>query len=351
MIRAALEVPMPDVDARIRSMPKAELHRHLEGCLTPAIVLEAAQRFRIDLPYRTLEELERHVVLRTPLTSLQEVLLCFRLYQQLFVSEDAVRYLVRRVVEDAAADNVRYLELRFSPAFMAAVHSLPLPGVIEATIEAASEAAAHNGVVAALLVIATRELGPQVCREAFDLAARYVPHVAGVDLAGDEDSFSTSDFRAAFDRARAAGLKVTVHAGEQGHPENVASAVMELGADRIGHGIRIVDRPDLMALLADRNVPLEISLTSNWIVGAVASVGEHPVRRLAAAGVPITLSSDDPGLFGITLSSELALYCDEHSMPFSALIEAQLTALEHGFASEIRKGLVRNLLLEWSKTA
>jgi len=330
-------------------MPKAELHRHLAGCITPAIALEMADRFGSPVPANDLPGLTRAMVLAEPLRSLQEVLSRFTVIAHLFVSPEAVRYAARRAVEGAASDGIRYLELRFSPGFTSFAHGLAPEAVVEAVIEGARAGADATGCVVPLIAIASREMGPQVCRETFSLAARYRPWIFGVDLAGDEDNHPPERFRPAFDQARSDGLSVTVHAGEQGFADNVATAIVELGARRIGHGIRIVDRPDLVELVREHRVVLEISVTSNWIVGAVPTPDEHPVARLMQAGVAVALNSDDPALFGITLSSELEL-C-QRVVPGLDLVQAQRVALDHAFGNPVAVGRVRQELYEWSTRA
>jgi len=319
----------------------------MAGSITPEMVLEVGTRFGVPIPADTVEELRLAAVLDKPMDSLQQVLDCFLVFARLFVSTDVVRYIAGRVVEDAARDNVKYLELRFSPGFLAFSHDLNLAGVIEAVIEGTAEAAEASSTVVPLLSIASREMGPEVCMETFRLAARYRPHIAGVDLAGDEDNFPPELFRDAFDFARSAGLAATVHAGEQASPENVRTAVDSLHAGRIGHGIRIDGHDDLIGLLRDRRIPLEISITSNYIVGAVSSPETHPVCRLRRAGVPICINSDDPALFGITLSDEVELYGRLCGRTRDDLIADQLETLEFGFAPESDKAIVRGILHDW----
>lgn len=331
----------------IREMPKAELHRHLAGCMTPRILLEVAARFDLPMPAVSIEKLHSLVVVDKPMESLQQVLDCFAIFAQTFVSTDVVRYVTRRVLEDAAADNVKYLELRFSPGFMSYIHGLEMEGVMAAVVETVGEVSGRLGMVVPLIAIASREMGPDICRSTFELAARYRPAVVAVDLAGDEDNHPPGDFREAFNMARDRGLRATVHAGEQGNPENVRTAVEELHATRIGHGICILSEPDIMELLRSRGIPLEISITSNYIVGAVTSPEEHPVKELMEAGVPCTINSDDPALFGISLSHELDLYRRIRGRTMGQLVAEQEITVGYGFAPEIDKGVFRQQLHDW----
>jgi len=336
-----------ELDQAIPDLPKVELHRHLAGCLTPEIVLELGQRFGADVPGRTVEEIRPHVEVTRQMASLNEVLGCFKIFQRLFPSADAVRHAAYRAVQDAARDNVRYLELRFSPGFTACGHGLAQGAVFEAVIAGAEEAAARHGVILSLIAISSREMGPEVCMETVKLAARFKAHVAAVDLAGNEDDYPPDLFVGAFEHARSEGLQATVHAGEQAHPDNVRKAIELLHATRIGHGGRIVDRPDLVDLVKRKNVALEVCITSNYIVSAVPSVEEHPVCRLRSMGVPVVVCADDPALFGITLSGELRLFRKLCGLSVGDLVRHEADALKYGFAGEVAKGVVRNQIHEW----
>jgi adenosine deaminase len=332
---------------KIVSMPKVELHRHLAGSISPATLLQLHLRYGVELPAVTVDRLRELAVLDRPMKSLQEVLARFDLFARVCTSPEVVEYLAIRAVADAAREGVRYLELRFSPGFMAFRHGLALEAVVEAVVKGSQEAAREHGVIVPLIAIASREMGPQVCRNTFALAARYQPWIVGVDLAGDEDNHPPEQFVEAFEFAMDKGLRATVHAGEQNHAENVRIAVERLHASRIGHGIRIIDHPDIMELLAERNVPLEISITSNYIVGAVPSLEAHPVCALRKAGVPITINSDDPALFGIDLSGELSIYARICNRTLGDLVEDQLATLDYGFAPEADKGIFRQQLHDW----
>lgn len=328
-------------------MPKAELHRHLAGSISPATLMEAQRRFGVELPAVTVDKLRELVVLDRPMTSLQEVLSRFELFAGICISLEVVEFLAARAVADAGRESVRYLELRFSPGFMAHRHDLALEAVTEAVIAGSQAAAKERDMIVPLIAIASREMGPEVCLNTFKIAAKYRPHVVGVDLAGDEDNHPPEPFAPAFDFARDSGLGITVHAGEQAGVENVRTAIEVLHANRIGHGIQIVNHPELMELLAQKNIPLEISITSNYIVGAVPSLEAHPVCKLGQAGVPITINSDDPALFGIDLTGELEIYARICKTGPGSLVQRQLDALEHGFAPESDRAIVREQLYAW----
>ncbi len=328
-------------------MPKAELHRHLAGSISPSTLIEVNRRFGVPLPAVTVDKLRELAVLDRPMESLQEVLSRFDLFANMCTSTDVVEFFAARAVADAARDCVRYLELRFSPGFMSYRHGLDIEAVTEAVIAGSQAAANERDMVVPLIAIASREMGPDVCLETFKTASKYSPHVVGVDLAGDEDNHPPEPFAPAFDFARDNGLGITVHAGEQTGAENVRIAVELLHANRIGHGIRIIDHPDIIELLVSRNIPLEISITSNYIVGAVPTLEEHPVCQLHKSGIPITINSDDPALFGIDLTGELEIYARICDAGPGEQVKRQLDALEHGFAPESDRAIIRAELHSW----
>lgn len=331
----------------LKTMPKVELHRHLAGCISPRIALEMAQRFNSPVPSSDLHELSSAIVCHRPLKSLQQVLDCFEVFSKLFISPEAIQYATRQAVLDAAADSIRYLELRFSPGFLAYQHGLPLDEVMEAVVTGAAIASRDTGTMVPLIAIASREMGPEICMETFQLASRYAPPIVGVDLAGNEDDWPPELFAEAFEFSALKKLKATVHAGEQAHPENIEKAVLLLGARRIGHGITAVDHPEVADMLARKNVALEISITSNWIINAVPSRDDHPVARLRHLGIPITINSDDPALFGITLTGELNLFRRLCGLSIGDVVQNQVDSLKYAFAPEVDVGIVRQELYDW----
>ena len=324
----------PSAEALV-GLPKAELHRHLEGALRAATIAEVAgtRTELADLPTDPAQ-VEELIVLQKPLGSLQEVLDRFTIFQRTFVDTGTARRAAREAIEDAHADGLIYVEIRFSPEFMAMEWGLDTGAVLDAVAEGLEEGCSGTGVVAALLLTTTRELGVESCSRTVALARSRPGAVHGVDLAGSEAGWPVSLFERPMAEAREAGLKVTIHCGEEGDPGAIADAIEVLGADRIGHGIQAYRDQRVMELLAETGVPLEVCPTSNWIVGAVPSVEEHPLPSLMEAGVRVTINTDDPALFGITLSEELARSTRAFGLERGDLVRMQLTALEAGFGPE-----------------
>ncbi len=329
------------------NMPKAELHRHLAGSLPLAHQAKLLADLGEPVSDGPAALRERTCVVR-PMSSLTEVLSCFDLFGRLLATLEAVDSSTRAVVAQAATEGIIYLELRFSPGFIGRWCPAPDGEIIGCVAKAAAEEAARQDIHVSLLVIATRELGAGPCMAAFRAAAEAKDlGVVGVDLAGDEDKFPLSTFAGSLALAREAGLSITIHAGETGNPAAVREAVEDLGAARIGHGIAAALDPSVAALLRERGVALEISITSNWIVGAVPSREAHPIRHLRDLGVTVTVNTDDPALFDVTLDEELALAARLLDLDLDGLLALQHAAVDAGFAPDADRVRAKKRIAEW----
>lgn len=331
----------------LKAMPKAELHRHLEG----SIPLAHQARLLADLGEPVeggAAALRGRTCVVRPMGSLNEVLACFDLFGRMLSTLEAIDSSTRAAVAQAAAEGIIYLELRFSPGFIGRWCPAGDDEIIRCVAAAAAAEAARLDIHVSLLVIATRELGAEPCAAAFRAAAEHRDlGVVGVDLAGDEDRYPLSTFAGPVSLAREAGLSVTIHAGETGNPAAVREAIEELGATRIGHGIAAADDPAVAALLHERGVALEISITSNWIVGAVPTPEAHPIRRLRDLGVPVTVNTDDPALFDVTLAQELALAGRLLDLDNRGLLDLQRRAVDAGFASDTVRAQAKARMAAW----
>lgn len=280
------------------------MHRHLDGSVRLETILELAEQHGIELPAHTVEGLRPHVQVTEAQPGLMAFIARFKYLTAVMADADACRRIARENVEDAAAEGIDYIELRFSPAFMAEAHGLDPEDVVEAVADGVKAGARETGVVAGLIGIMSRSYGVDRCMDELEALLRFRADLVAIDLAGDEQQFPAELFTAHFSKVREAGLAVTVHAGEAVGPGSVWSAIRDLGADRIGHGFRSIEDPELVAFLAERQIGLEICLTSNLQIGAVDSYEAHPAKRLLDAGVLLNLNTDDPGISGIDLRHE-----------------------------------------------
>ncbi|WP_306213968.1 adenosine deaminase [Actinoplanes sp. RD1] len=279
-----------------------DLHRHLEGALRVATTLELAHRY--GHPLATAADPEALLVAHGPLGGLVPYLEKVDAAPSAFRTPDDWQRAGREAVLDAAADGLDRLELRFSPWFIRQETGLAPEAVIDAVADGVAAASHEAGLPVGLIGILLRDLGPAHgdAQVATLLSRRGL--FCAVDLAGNEAGVPAAEFAPAFRRARDAGLHVTVHAGEAAGPASVWAAVRELGAERIGHGVRSAEDPALLDHLAAHGIACEVALTSNLHTSVAASYATHPVKRLLAAGVPVALATDDPRTSGITLSGE-----------------------------------------------
>jgi adenosine deaminase len=328
--------PLPD-------FPVVELHRHLDGNVRLETVLDLALRHGLELPASTAEELRPHVQVIDPTPDLLGFLAKLDVLRRVMVDLDAVARIARENVEDAAAEGIDHIELRFSPAFIAEFHELEPRAVAETVCAAVAEAAAGLPVMVKLIGIVSRTYGPE--RAWVEVEAALACRAGGaapggivaLDLAGDEAGYPGELFVEHFRRARDGGLRVIAHAGEAAGAASVRQALDGLGAERIGHGVRAVEDPALVERLASDRVPLEVCPTSNVQTSTVASYRQHPLGRLLAAGVVATLNTDDPSISGIDLPHEYRVARDEMGLGASELATLQRNALAAAFLDDAER--------------
>ena len=296
-------VPPAALRRLVEAMPKAELHLHLDGSLRIDTALDLARTRDVDAP-RDWRGMYAALVAPERCRDQAELLRAFDLPIALMQDAEALGRIASELVVAKAADNVRYVEIRWGPRLHLA-GGLSLQDGIEAVCRGAAEAAARTGITVRLICTALRSHTPEDNAVLAETAARFVDRgLTGFDLAGPEEAFPDPlAHRRAWEAARAGGLTVTVHAGEWGGAAQVRRALAVEPA-RIAHGPGAVGDPALCRELTDRGIPLDLCPTSNVQAGIVPSVQAHPLARLHRAGVPVTLSTDDLTVSDVTLSDE-----------------------------------------------
>jgi adenosine deaminase len=314
----------------LQDIPKVELHLHLETSLRLRRLAEEAH------PDRSPFSGEPHLIAAPGaftgydrLRRLRYAGRAGRIPDEVYTREN-ITHITDDLLAAAAAQNVRYVEVRVGGR--RGFTTLGVRGMLEAMAQAAEEAERRSGIHSAFLVTLVRERGPEeaeaIVTEA--VACRDL-RVVGIDLAGDEANYPPAMFMRAVDKARAAGLGITVHAGEFTGPTSVWIAIHQLGAQRIGHGIRAVEDPELLAYLKERKVILEICPSSNIRLGLTPALAEHPLRGLLAAEVPVTVNSDDPMLLATDLTHELAAVQQALHLPTEAITSLMRQAARAAF--------------------
>jgi adenosine deaminase len=326
-----------------RALPKVDLHRHLEGALRLETMLEIARDHQLDLPWQQPDAFRQLVQVSPPDPfTFENFLSKFTVLRQFYRSAEIIERIVHEAVEDAAGDNIHYLELRFTPVALTRINDLTLDEAINLVMAAAADAAARFGIQVGLIVSVNRHESLDLATEVIGLAADSRSRgVLGVDLAGAEASHPGEEFAHLFQEARRAGLHITVHAGEWGGPEIVRLAIEQLGAERIGHGVRVLEDPAVTALAGGRGISFEVCPTSNWHSGVVRTLSEHPLVAMHAAGLQMTLNTDDPGISDIDLSNEYELACRQLGLTLFHLREMILNAADFSFLPQVDKTALR----------
>ena len=299
-----------DIDVFTRNLPKVDLHCHLEGAIDPEVLWNVAKRHGISLPAKSLEELRPKVQITPEDKTLIDFLKKFEIIGNIFTNKQVIKELTVGVIDKAAKDGIKHLELRFSPMYMAMAHKLKLSHVMDGVLEGVTEACAkiENAPSVNLTLIVERQMPVEKAWEILALAKEYQHRgIVGMDLANDEFHFPPGPFAEVFQQARASGLHVTIHAGEAAGAENVRTALEALGAERIGHGVRSFEDRKVIQLLFENETPIELALTSNTQTGAAEDLKTHPFPTYLRSGLNVTLNTDDPAVSNITLSGELAL--------------------------------------------
>jgi adenosine deaminase len=316
-------------------LPKVELHRHLEGSLRLQTMLEIARTQGITVPINTGSLSNLVQVQKSEPSTYQNFLSKFTTLRLFYRSQEVIARVTREAVEDAARDNIRYLELRFTPAALSREERFQLGDVIEWVCESTQQAAHEFGLRVGLIVSINRHESVELAEQVASLAAaRCGNGLVGLDLAGNEAEFPAKPFAGIFREAQQSGLKLTIHAGEWGGAANIRDAFEIFNADRIGHGVRVVDDPSVMALARERGAAFEVCVTSNYQTGVTPASSVHPLMKMLQEGINVTICSDDPSISQITLTDEYHRVCEDMDLNPAKLKERILAAGRAAFLPE-----------------
>lgn len=326
-------VPQPDPKSWLRGLPKAELHLHLEGSITPATLLELSRtNDATPLTPAQVSEVYQYQDFATFLMSFKAV--TERLHTP--ADYETITYAMLR---DLAGQGVRHAEVYISLGILYRFGRLDVDEVMAAIERGRVRGERDFGVSLLWIIDAVRHFGVEECarvfRKAADLREHY-PSVIGIGIGGDEERGPARDFREIYADAKSAGLHLTCHAGESVGPQSVWAA-LNIGAERIGHALSAQEDSDLIEVLAERQVPLELNITSNLRTGCCTSLESHPVRRYFEDGLMVTLNSDDPPFFGSNLLEEYILAHERFEFPLDALRELAANSVEASFLPPDRK--------------
>jgi len=325
----------------ISEMPKFETHLHLDGTLSSETILELAKKQDYTpLKTKTLDEIQSAAVVSQSRGSLAEVLKAFETIYPLLHTAEAMEKIAYDLISKANEQNVLYLEVRFAPSLQAA-ENFSVQQAVEAVRRGLRQGERDFGVQSGIIISLYRTLPVEQNEEMFQVAKQYYGDgVVGIDLAGDESKFPLSDFKDFYKRAKDAGMFTTVHAGEVPGGQDLELA-LELGVDRIGHANLLTEKPELYDTILEKGISIEVNLTSNLMVGAIEEYEAHPISDWVGRGIPILISTDDPGVFGIDLAHELGILVEKFGWTPRDIIAVQLWTIDALFLPKSEKEELR----------
>jgi adenosine deaminase len=314
-----------------KELPKVELHRHLEGSLRVKTMMEIVRSHNLDVKdtgyLRPLVQVEGDMDY-----TFENFLAKFGTLRLFYKSPEIIKRITKEAIEDAAVDNVWYMELRFTPVALSQAEAFPINEVIDWVIEGVQEMEGETDVQVRLIVSVNRHEKVSVAEEVIQGAVdRQQDGIVGIDLAGNEAEYAAEPFQKLFAEAQREGMKITIHAGEWGGPDNVREAVQVLGADRIGHGIRVLEDPNVVRLAEERKIPFEVCVTSNHHSGVIEDIENHPLSEMIIKGLNVTINTDDPSISRITLGHEYKTVMETLGLPVWVLRERVLAAVRASF--------------------
>jgi adenosine deaminase len=315
----------------IEKLPKTDLHVHLDGSLRLKTILDLADKQRVELPARDEDGLRKAMNLGQNCGSLVEYLKAFDVTLRVMQTEDALERIAYELAEDAARENVRYMEVRYSP-MLHTRRGLKLTNVVEAVLAGLRAAQTDLRVESNVIICGIRNVSPESSLEMAELAVAYKNRgVVGFDLAGAEYDHPAKHHRNAFQLVRDNNINVTIHAGEAYGPESIAQAVHVCGAHRIGHGCRLRENGDLLHYVNDHRIPLECCPSSNVQTGAIRDLASHPLKLYFNLGLRVTVNTDNRLVTDTTASKELWLCHTQMGLTLADLKQIVLAGFKSAF--------------------
>jgi adenosine deaminase len=299
--------PMEVTEELLRALPKTDLHCHLDGSLRLKTILELGEQQKVKLPASDEKGLAAAIHMGQTCKSLEDYLVAFDITLSVLQTEESLFRVAYELAIDAAAENVRYLEVRYSPALHQR-EGLKMTAIVEAVLEGLRVAKREVGIKSGVIVCGIRHISPQTSIRLAELAVAYKNKgVKGFDLAGAEYDFPAKDHKAAFQLILNNNVNCTCHAGEAYGPQSIAQALHLNGVHRIGHGVRLREDGDLLNYVNDHRIPLEVCPSSNVQTGAVEDIASHPIKFYFDYGLRVTVNTDNRLITDTTATKELWL--------------------------------------------
>ena len=323
------------------TLPKTDLHVHLDGSMRLETILDLAKKGGIDLGADSKETLAALIGPGKVHNSLDEYLRGFQITLKVLQTREGLYRAAYELAEDASRENIEYMEVRFSPILHTQEH-LALPAIMEAVLTGLRDANRDFGIHSGVIVCGIRNMSPTVSLRLAELSVAFKNRgVVGFDLAGSEYNYPAKDHLDAFNRILSNNVNVTIHAGEAYGPESIHQALHYCGAHRLGHGTRLREDGDLLNYVNDHRIPMEMCVSSNLQTGAVKGVAEHPVKFYLDLGLRVTLNTDNRLITDTTMTDEFYLVYQKFELRPREILDLVMNGVKSSFIPyEIRKGLI-----------
>jgi adenosine deaminase len=328
---------MKNFDPKYNDIPKTEIHCHLEGSIRTQTIIDVAHEYNLKLPSYEVNELDQRVKVFGQLRDLQAVLDAFAIFQKSITSPVVVERIAWELFEDCSRQNIKLFEVRFSPDWAFHGHNLDWDESLEALLHAKERAEREFDMVIGIIAITSRGMGADSCVKTVDWAIRNRQHIQAVDLADGELLYPMSNFVKPILKAKDAGLKVTIHSGEDTPASAVWDTIHAFQPDRIGHGIHSIEDMKVVELIKERGITLEINPWSNYLTNSVRTIEAHPLKKLFDLGLRVTINSDDPEVLETNVNNEYRIAHEILGMSMDNIATCNRYAFESSFIEESAK--------------
>jgi adenosine deaminase len=325
---------MKNFDPKYNDIPKTEIHCHLEGAIRTQTIIDIAREYNISLPAYEVDELDKHVKVLDQMRDLQAVLEAFDIFQRSITSPAVFERIAWELFEDCAKQNIRLFEVRFSPDWAFHGHDLDWDACLEGLLRAQERAEKEFDMAIGIIAITSRSMGAESCLKTVDWAIRHRDHIQAVDLADGEMIYPMQDFVTPILKAKDAGLKVTIHSGEDTPASYVIETIQNFKPDRIGHGIHSIEDMRAVEMLIERGITLEVNPWSNYLTNSVPTIEAHPLKRLFDLGVKVTINSDDPEVLETNVNNEYRIAHEILGMSMDEIAMCNRFAFESTFIDQ-----------------
>ncbi|MBK8792201.1 MAG: adenosine deaminase [Holophaga sp.] len=331
----------------IQRLPKTDLHVHLDGSLRIQTILELAEQQKVKLPADSVDKLRPFVQMGEDCKSLVEYLKAFDVTLSVMQTHDALVRTAYELAEDAAAENVHYMEVRYSP-ILHQQKGMTLHNIVQAVLEGLTLAEKKHNIRTGVILCGMRHISPEISLKLADLTVAFKNKgVVGFDLAGAEEDFPAKRHKDAFGRVLANNINCTLHAGEAYGPESIHQAIHLCGAHRIGHGVRLVEDGDLLNYVNDHRIPLECCPSSNVQTKAVKRMADHPIRLFYDLGLRVTVNTDNRMVTNTTVSREYQILHEQLGFSLEEIKELIIMGFKSAFLPyAIKRAMLANVVDE-----